>query len=481
VRAPSGWLPAAHRSGSGVRAARSAAWPVGAAAALLLNACGSRAAPPVGEPETEVTVARDGYRAEFDMSWRGHPAGEAVEELVERGGGLRFARRERWRLLRGGSPVERQIEIVIDTDRELRGERIAVYRDGALHGRARRERGRWLIEEAGQARLAPRGAEPAELVLHRRARGQRWAGPVLLAGFDFAVARLEIEPAGQRERRVTLVGPAGRVESRVQLRADGTVERAWGQDLSARRRDEGAPSPALEMPPDMIELGAIAVGGRPGSAAIALELEPGPERAHPPAIPGQRIRRTARGWLIDLGVESTGAWPPLSIPDPPPGPALEAMAARAVAGAADPLAELRALARATSARLEDDLSVGPISVAAEAIAAGRADCVGHAVLFSALARARGFQIRLVTGYRLDRRRLTRHVWALVRVGRELVAIDPTFGEAPAAPGHHVGLAAHGSAPGEIALAAELAFAGLSGARARFVGRSSGASAAQPVE
>ncbi len=55
----------------------------------------------------------------------------------------------------------------------------------------------------------------------------------------------------------------------------------------------------------------------------------------------------------------------------------------------------------------------------------------------------------------------------MRLGRSLVAVDPTFGEAPAAPGRLLGLAVHGSAPGEIALAAELAFAGLTGAGARF--------------
>jgi len=461
-----------------------------------------------------------GYRADFDLRWRGHLAGRAREELIAGiRGGYRFSRRESWRVARGGSVLEWETEIVIDADRELRGERVWLYRDRRLRGSARRARAGWTIEVPGESvRGAPAAAEPVELVPLRLAmrREARWAGPVLLAGFELAVARLTVEPdslpgARASRRRVVLSGPGGRIESRVQLRADGTLDSEAGPDASQVRvagadpRDAPGEPPPGEAPPDLVALGAIPVSGRPprrrerGSrVAIAIAIEPergaaGARRlalAPPPDLPGQRVRAAPAGWLVELGVPAppaaraaaprepaprmpprpgaTRAWPPPAIPDPVPDPALRALADRVAARAgAAPLDQLRALARYTAVSIDGDLSRGAVTAAGEVLAAGRADCVGHAALFSALARARGFDLRLVTGYRLDGGVLARHMWAVVAVGGALVAIDPTRGEAPAAPGRLLGLAVHGSAPAEIALAAELAFAGLSGARARY--------------
>jgi Transglutaminase-like superfamily len=448
-----------------VRAGRG--WRKAAALAAMLCAIGC--ARPASE---SVAAVRDGtdrprdYRADFELSWRGRPVGAAREELVARAGasGYRFERRERWRVARGESAVEWEIEVVIDTDGALRGERIALFRDRQLRGSARRTRAGWLIEAAGERRRAPADAEPAELVLLRMARRRqaRWSGRVLLAGFEFAVAHLAVEPDGAPDRRrMTLAAAAGRLQTRVQLRADGTVAMAAGPDLAARRVARA--SEATGSPPDLIALGAIDVTGpRSRGRAVAIELAPG----EPPPRDGQHIRR-ATGW-IDGGAVT--AWPPLSQPDPAPDPRLRALADRLVAGAASPMDRLRALALHTATRVGGDLSRGTVSAAADVAAAGRADCVGHAVLFSALARAAGFDVRLVSGYRIDGRVLERHMWAVARVGDDVVPIDPTTGEAPVRPGRLVALAAHGSAPAEIALATELAFAGLSGARARFVTR-----------
>lgn len=427
-------------------------WPKHAAVLALSVSCAAPA-PTVTEPEIAADIAVPAdiaadiapapYRAEFGLYWRGRPAGLAREELAARPAarGYRFARWERWQVTRGGSPVEWETEVVIDTDAELRGERISLYRDRRLRGSALRTQSGWLVEAADEAprRLAA-GVEPAELVLLRvhRLRQARWAGKVLLAGLEFAVADLAVERRSAVQRLV-LSGPAGRQETLLTLRADGTLERAEGPDVRQTRgaRRRGAA-------PDLIELGAIRVSGRP-RRAVAIERAGEEERHRLDGMPER--------------------WAALAIPDPDIDPAIRALAERVGSGASD---ELRALARATAAALEDDLSAGSISGAGQALASGRADCVGHAALFSALARARGFDVRLVTGYRLEGRRLIRHVWAVVRAGGAMIAIDPSFGESPIRPGRHLALTSHGSAPGEIALAAELAFAGLSGAGARFV-------------
>jgi len=91
-------------------------------------------------------------------------------------------------------------------------------------------------------------------------------------------------------------------------------------------------------------------------------------------------------------------------------------------------------------------------------------------VFAAFAAARGFDVRLVTGYRLaddaSGHRLVRHRWAVARVDDRWIAIDPTYGEAPAAP-VLLGLATHGAGAAEIAIVDELAFSGFDGATARF--------------
>jgi transglutaminase-like putative cysteine protease len=391
------------------------------------------------------TGAAEHTVSHFSLSWRGRPAGLAREVWSARPGGFRLARWERWRIARAGAPVEWETEIVVDADLALRGQRIALYRDRVLRGSARRTPGGWMVDDAraGAAIRAPARAEPAELVLRRVGRAA-WTGPVVLAGLDFAVAELAVGPVRGDARRVVLRGAAGRVEGRVWLRADGGVERAVGPDVVEQRVASLA---SVGEPPDLIALGSIDVAG---------------------ALDGAVVIAPAGGAARRIALDGAADWSAPSVPDPPPSPALRALADRVLAGAPrSGLAQLGALARATADLLEDDLAGGAIADPGDVAARGRADCVGHAVLFSALARSRGFEVRLVSGYRLERRRLVRHVWAAARVGGALVAIDPTTGEAPVAPGRHAALAAHGSAPAEIALAAELAFAGLTGARARF--------------
>ena len=132
-------------------------------------------------------------------------------------------------------------------------------------------------------------------------------------------------------------------------------------------------------------------------------------------------------------------------------------------------AQLRALALYTDRMIDNDLSA-PAPDARSAFALGRGDCTTHSTVFAAFAAARGFDVRLVTGYRLvsDRgeHRLVRHRWALARVGDRWIAVDPTYGEVPAA-AVNFGLAVHGASARELAVIDELAFAGFRDATARF--------------
>jgi transglutaminase-like putative cysteine protease len=91
-------------------------------------------------------------------------------------------------------------------------------------------------------------------------------------------------------------------------------------------------------------------------------------------------------------------------------------------------------------------------------------------VFAELARERGFDVQLVTGYRADGARMVRHRWAIAHTSAGWVSVDPTWGEAPIAAGAVVALAVHGDSAREIGIADELAFQGLSDARARYVDR-----------
>jgi len=60
----------------------------------------------------------------------------------------------------------------------------------------------------------------------------------------------------------------------------------------------------------------------------------------------------------------------------------------------------------------------------------------------------------------------RHAWAIALLPGRTLAIDPTTGDA--VDDRYFPLAVHGAAAAEVALASELAYAGLTGARARFI-------------
>jgi transglutaminase-like putative cysteine protease len=399
-------------------------------ALAVLAALGCGAAEVATPPERDDPAAAadlSEYRAVFEIRWGDQPIGEARERLHRApGGGYRFERRERWRVRRGAAEVAGELIVTIATTPALEPLRVEV-RGGAASGVARREGDLWQIAVAGEVPRTARGTpiEILPLLLARR-RDARWSGPVLMAGLGFAPASAVVEPAGDDGRRVQISGPGGTVTARIALRPDGTVARVVGPDVSAHR--VSAP-PAPPRPPDLLAAGAIEVAGDP-SGEIELDMSNGRRRLltaeHAPAAP-------------------------LAVPDPPPSPAVRQLADRLARGADSLADEIARLARGTARRLSSDPA---------------ADCVRHAALFSSLARARGHPVRLVTGYRLDGRRLVRHAWAVVEIAGRAQPIDPTSGGSTGA--GYFPLAVHGSAAAEVALASELAYAGLTGARARFI-------------
>jgi len=64
----------------------------------------------------------------------------------------------------------------------------------------------------------------------------------------------------------------------------------------------------------------------------------------------------------------------------------------------------------------------------------RCDCTEHTQLFVALGRALGIPARAVTGMIWVDGRFYYHAWAEVQMN-EWVAVDPTFGQAPADAAH----------------------------------------------
>lgn len=427
-----------------------------------------------------------GYEAHFHITWNGTRIGDAGESLRAHGdAGLRFERRERITVRRGDALAHSETELVVDTDPALRARRVAVRQiaSGALrHGLAERNaRGDWLVTYADEPpRLIPGNTVPAELVplLVAAAPGQsavRFDGPVMLPGYGFAIAQLRVEAEDARHLMATLSTAEGELRSRFVLGQGGTLVRVEGEDGSGAARVDAAMAAAPFEAPEIVDAASIRIARVPRDAAGPVEhllLEPlAPDRPLPPSLPGQHIEAQYGAWSVRLSdgdafappVSST-SYPPAA-PDAAPDGELERLAARILAGSTPGVAreEAFALARATATLLADDLGA-PAGNAYTALMSGRGDCTAHAVLFAALAHARGIPVRLVTGFRVDEDRLVRHRWAIVAVDGTWIAVDPTFGEAPSSP-RLIGLAVHGTRTAELTLADEVAFAGLSRIRA----------------
>lgn len=428
-----------------------------------------------------------GYEAHFHITWNGARIGDAGESLRAHGDQrLRFERRERITVRRGDALAHSETDLVIDTDTALHAQRIAVRQiaSGALrHGVARRNaRGDWLVTYADEPpRLIPGATVPAELIplLLAAAPNQgalRFDGAVMLPGYGFAIAHLRVEEEDSRHLLATLSTAEGQLRSRFVLGQGGTLVRVEGEDGSGAARVDAAVAAAPFEAPEIVDAASIHITRLPRYAAGPAEhllLEPlPPDRPLPPPLPGQHIEPQYGAWSIRLSDGDAFAPPLSSVSYPPAAPGtapdaeLERLAARIIAESNEPgaeRAEAFALVRATAALLADDLGA-PAGNAHTALMSGRGDCTAHAVLFAALARARGIPVRLVTGFRVDEDRLVRHRWAIVAVEGSWIAVDPTYGEAPSSP-RLIGLAVHGTRTAELTLADEVAFAGLSRIRA----------------
>ncbi len=460
-----------------------------------------------------------GYEAHFEIAWNGARVGDASEYLrLRQGHGMRFERRERITVRRGEALAHSETDIGIELDADFQAQRVTVHSiaSGMMRtGVAQRNRhGDWSVEFADEPeRRVPGRAVPAEIVpllLARAAHSDpgadrdrvgevRFEGPVLLAGYGFAVADLRVEQEAPGRLVALLSTPEGTLRSRFFLAQGGTISRIQGEGGVGARRVTAAALAAPFTPPEIVDAASVPVAGatiaepdpallfdslseraREGrdadaSAAVALTLVGVPdERALPPSLPGQSVRQVGDRWLVTLSRGDTCAPTADSTPSEPLEPARDHsrphagapadMSALAEQLTAEPNArwsrreEVYALARATADLLDDDLG-SPGGGVAAALTLGRGDCTAHALLFAALARARGVATRLVTGYRLVENRLIRHRWALAAVDGRWLAVDPTYGEAPTS-ARLFGLATHGTRAAELALADEIAFAGL---------------------
>jgi hypothetical protein len=469
----------------------------GIAVMMLTLHCSHRPVPEARTPALHSAAGSEpwrrplrGYEAHFHITWNGARIGDASESLGQRDGQLRYERRERITVRRGDALAHSELDLVIDMDAGLRARRVAVRQiaSGAVRdGLARRNaRGDWLVTYGDEpVRMIPGDTVPAEqiplLLAASPGRGAiRFDGPVMLPGYGFAVAHLRVhaEDAGdERHLLATLSSAEGELRSRFVLGQGGTILRVEGEDGSGAERVDPAAVAAPFTAPEVVDAASIPLARPPARAAqrnpALVILEPvGARQALPPPLPGQHVARGHGAWYVHLGrgdafapAVASEPYRPVA-PEPAPEAALERLAARIIAqssAAGDERDEAFALARATAALLADDLGATAASANA-ALMLGRGDCSAHAVLFAGLARARGIPVRLVTGLRVEGDRLIRHRWAIVAVDGEWIAVDPTHGEAPASP-RLIGLAVHGTRTAELALADDVAFAGLSRIRA----------------
>lgn len=402
------------------------------------------------------------HQAELHLSFRNRPVGLVRERLHAAADGYRFERSEFWRARRDHVLTGGTVRTIIDTDRQLRAHRIVFEAGTGQISRAEMRAGQWHIQRPGLPDYrVPATAQPIELLHLQMARSNSDAhsGPVLLPGLSFAVAHAEVGSIDRLERQLVLSGRGLSARTRIELADDGSVVRIVGPDITM-----AATAQPPDMVPDLIADSSIAIAGQPGPI---LELALTEAAAVPPALAEMAVA-VGSSWHIDLRARAAAPIyvDPTAEPDPPLAASI-ARLSRRLPGA--DTGELGPLAASIGELITGDLRPGP-STAAQIARDGRGDCVAHALLFADLARARGHRPHLVTGLLLDQGRLVRHAWVQVDSDRGTIAFDPTTGEAPITAPGHIPLAVHSSAASEIALAAELAFAPLAGARAQFIAR-----------
>ncbi|MBE7448366.1 MAG: transglutaminase domain-containing protein [Kofleriaceae bacterium] len=387
-------------------------------------------------------------RVAWALTWRGAAIGGAWEH----DDGARLTRRERVVVRRGDEVVVSELTLAIERDAAGRARAIDVARwqDGPmLAGTARRDAGGgWRIEVEGEPAVTVPDAAPFELVLREVGPTGTFRGPVLLAGWGFAVAELDLAPdPGAAGGQLARLYVAGRwLEARVRRDADGAIAEIVGGDGVVARRaalDAALRPPA---PAEVVDVQRHRRRARARARRPRRHGDPGAARRHRARAAGGARSARRRDRALARHPRRPRPW-------------------RAGAGAASPdrTADIAALARVVAADVVDHLGVTATTLAA-ARAATHGDCTTHALRFAALAAEHGIPVRVVTGLRRDGDALVRHRWNLAWTGARWLAVDPTWGEAPAAP-VLVGLAVHGARAADLAAADATAFEGLGG-RAR---------------
>jgi hypothetical protein len=378
------------------------------------------------------------HTSTYHLTWQGKRIGEAREVFHRSASGVRIIRHEEIRITRGGVPVDSETEVVIHADKNLRATRVelsatagAVTRQGHA---VRADDGRWVVALEGEAvRKAPRNAVPLELVPYLVAKSGKaeYQGTVLLAGYGFAITRMNLEHDGRRGRAV-LKTDWGDIATELQMSGDGSLMRAATGSTGSVRVGENRLKEKFRRP-ELPGLSTIPVTG-----AGSVLLVENASRQPPPALGGQSVSLRKNGWRIHF--------------DKKP-----AKVSRRIS----------ALVREVDQLLKDSHDA-PGAGADDAMSLGRGDCTAHSTLLVDLAAEQNMEARLVTGFRIDGNKLVRHRWVTIKQGKSWVQVDPTFGESPVQPGKHLALAVHGDSTAQIALVDEAVFNGLASAKASWV-------------
>ena len=409
----------------------------GAIGAALVGCAPARAPRDERGSASEGVTARHRPRGEraYALTWGGAALGWARE----RDDGQRWQRREQLVVRRGDEVVVSELELVIERDERGRPRTVSLARwqDGAvLRGRAVADGAGWRIDVDGEAAVSAPAATPFELALADAPARGGFHGPVLLAGYGFAIADLALVPASGRAWTATLTIAGRPLVATLRYADDGAIESIDGADGVVARAVADWTTARPRVPLEVVRGNALAVEGAGDTAPAGLWL-PAAAGPLPPALPGQRVIAGERaGWTLRLDADLPGDLPP-----GPPGEDRTALAA--------------ALARQVAVDVEDDLGATALTEGSARVAR-RGDCTTHALRFAALAADLGLETRIVTGLRLDGGVLVRHRWDVVWTGQRWLAIDPTYAEAPAAP-VLVGLAVHGARAADLALADAVVF------------------------
>ena len=109
-------------------------------------------------------------------------------------------------------------------------------------------------------------------------------------------------------------------------------------------------------------------------------------------------------------------------------PSIRHTAQQIVAGSASPQERIARIVQ----WLEANVEKAPLDVfsALDVLEKRKAECQGHAYLYTAFARAAGIPTRVVNGlvYSQELKGFLYHSWAESRVGASWIAVDPTFGQ-----------------------------------------------------